>query len=298
MLAQVKQIALAVSSNATQIQAAAEQIAVGSERQTHEVTSTASSVEEMAASMSQVSRNAEATAGAARRALTTAERGDLSVRDTSEAMFRINGAVLQTADKMRLLAKRGSEISEIIKLINNIASQTNLLALNAAIEAAHAGEAGLGFSVVAEEIRKLAEGAARATKDVNGLLKSIQIETGEALAAMENGMQQVQDGAQLAEHAREALQNISSVVKQSADLVEEISVAAEEQVKMTRNVANAMQTISSITLQASAGAQQTTRTTQGMVELSEHLNLAISQFKISEEFLGANGRNGHSGAGD
>jgi PAS domain S-box-containing protein len=283
MLAQVKQTALSVSSSATEILAASEQIAVGWDRQTDAVTGTSGDVEQMAASMGQVSRNAESSAEAARRALATAESGDRSVRDTSEAMLRINTAVLQTAEKMRLLGKRSSEISEIISLINEVASQTNLLALNAAIEAAHAGDAGLGFSVVAEEIRKLAERSAAAVKDVNRLISSVQNETAEALAAMEIGMKEVEDGGRLSREARQSLQNISSVVRQSADLIEEISVASEEQARMTRSVAGAMQTISTITLEASAGAQQTARTLQGMVELSERLNDGISQFKIMED---------------
>jgi twitching motility protein PilJ len=275
---------LSVSSSATEILAASEQIAVGSQRQADEVTNTSSAVEEMAASMSQVSRNAEASAESARRALGMAEHGEKSVVDTSVAMTRIDVAVQQTVEKMRLLAKRSSEISEIIDLIDEIAAQTNLLALNAAIEAAHAGEAGLGFSVVAEEIRKLAERSARATRDVGSLIKAIQNETTEAFEAMEKGMTEVKEGSALSEQARRSLQDISVVVRQSAELIEEISAASEEQARVTRNLAGAMQTISSITLETSAGAHETAQTIQGMVDLAEQLNAAISRFKVKEDF--------------
>jgi twitching motility protein PilJ len=285
MLTEVKQIGLSVSSSATEILAAAEQIAVGSQRQADEITNTSSAVEEMAASMNQVSRNAEASAEAARRALDMAEHGDKSVRDTSEAMSRIDSAVLQTSDKMRLLGARSSEISEIIDLINDIAAQTNLLALNAAIEAAHAGEAGLGFSVVAEEIRKLAERSARATKDVASLIKSIQNETSEALLAMEAGMSEVKGGSALASQASRALQDISEAVRQSSELIEEISAASDEQARVTSNLAGAMQTISSITLETSAGAHETAQTIQGMVGLSDRLNRSISQFRVKDDFI-------------
>lgn len=285
MLTEVKQIGLSVSSSATEILAAAEQIAVGSQRQADEITNTSSAVEEMAASMTQVSRNAEASADAARRALEMAEHGDKSVRDTSEAMARIDSAVQQTAEKMRLLGVRSSEISEIIDLIDEIAAQTNLLALNAAIEAAHAGEAGLGFSVVADEIRKLAERSARATRDVGNLIKSIQGETSEALTAMEIGMKEVRGGSYLATQASNALQDISTAVRQSSELIEEISAASEEQARVTSNVATAMQTISSITLETSAGAHETAQTIEGMVSLADRLNKSISQFKVNEDYV-------------
>ena len=285
MLTEVKQLGLSVSSSATQILVAADEIAVGTQRQTDETTSITSSVEEMAATMGQVSKNAESSADSARRALATAERGDQSVRDTSEAMQRINVAVEQTADKMRLLAQRSAEISDIIDLINEIASQTNLLALNAAIEAAHAGEAGLGFSVVAEEIRKLADRSATATRDVGDLIKRIQVETPEAIAAMEKGMKEVRDGTVLAEQSRKALQDISNALRQSAESVEEIYAASEEQTQVTRGLANAMHTISSITMEVSAGSHQTADIIHGLADLADKLNRSISQFKVKEDFV-------------
>jgi PAS domain S-box-containing protein len=280
MLTKVKQLGLSVSSSASQILVAAEEIANGTQKQTDETTSVTSAVEEMAASMLQVSRNAEASASAAQRALTLAEGGSHSVQDASEAMTRIASAVERTSEKMRLLARRSSEISDILSLINEVASQTNLLSLNAAIEAAHAGEAGAGFSVVAEEIRKLAERSASATRDVSKLIQAIQKETAEALSAMDEGLKEVKGGSVLAEQSREVLREISAGVKESADLIEEISAASTEQAQVTRNLAGAMQTISSITMEASAGAHETARIVHGMVDLSEMLNESISQFKV------------------
>jgi twitching motility protein PilJ len=285
MLTDVKQLGLSVSSSAAQILVAAEKIERGTERQNDEITNITSSVQEMAATMGQVSKNASASAEAARRALEIAQNGDKSVGDTSEAMVRIDSAVAQTAEKMRTLAKRSTEISDIIDLINDVAAQTNLLSLNAAIEAAHAGEAGLGFSVVAEEIRKLAERSARATRDVGKIIKAIQSETSEALSATESGLAEVKAGSNLAQQSRQALTDISVAVGLSADLIEEISAAADEQAGATRNFANAMQTISGITMEASSGAHQTAQIIQAMVNLSERLNKSISQFKIESDTL-------------
>jgi twitching motility protein PilJ len=239
-----------------------------------------SAVEEMAASMTQVSRNAEASANSAQRTLTMAEKGAQAVQDASEAMMRINSAVERTSEKMKLLAKRSSEISDIMRLINDVASQTNLLSLNAAIEAAHAGEAGAGFSVVADEIRKLAERSAAATRDVSKLIQAIQRETEEALKAMDEGLKEVKGGNVLAEQSRQVLNDISAGVREATELMEEISAASTEQAQVTRSLAGAMQTISGITIEASAGAQETARIIHGMVDLSEMLNESISQFKV------------------
>lgn len=279
MLTQVREMGLLVSTSAVQIHAASSQIAVGAQRQTEETANISSSINEMAASMSQVSLNANTSADAAKTALSKAALGNKSASDTSEAMLQIDSAVQITAEKMRLLGARSSKISEVMDLIDEIASQTNLLALNATIEAAHAGEAGLGFSVVADEIRKLSDRTAKATKDVGKLVNAIQLETSEALDTMENGTKRVKEGRLLAELAAQALNDISVAVKQSAELIEEISVASDEHARVTRDLANVMHTVSDITFETSASAHETTCTIKGMVELSDQLNESILQFK-------------------
>ena len=155
-----------------------------------------------------------------------------------------------------------------------------MLALNAAIEAARAGEAGRGFAVVADEVRKLAEHSRSATKDIAALIKAIQAETSEAVVVMEEGTKEVEIGARLADQAGKALEAISTVVRQSAELVQEISLASKQQVRGTEGVANAMQIISNITRQTSYGARQTTSTVEHMVKLSQQLNEVLSQFRI------------------
>jgi twitching motility protein PilJ len=282
MIVQVKRMGLSVSSSATEILAAAEQIAAGAQRQAEEITKNSSAVEEMAASMTQVSRNAELSAEAARRALGRAEHGDRAMADTAEAMRRINAAVQQTSGKMHSLGARSQEISEIITLIEEIAAQTNLLSLNAAIEAAHAGEAGAGFSVVADEIRRLAQRSSKATKDVSNLIKAIQTETTQAITAMEAGLTEANSGSVLADQASHALQDMSAAVRESSELMQEISAASEEQARVTRDLAMAMQTISSITLETTAGTHETAQTIQSMVGQVEELNVAIGGLRIKE----------------
>jgi methyl-accepting chemotaxis protein len=269
-----------VSTSANDILVSAEQMASGATQQDQEITNTSSAVEELTVSMKQVSNNAEASAEAARRALEAAEQGNRSVCDSLEGMQRIRASVQATAKKIKSLDDRSLEISEIINVINNITEQTNLLALNAAIEAARAGEAGRGFAVVADEVRKLAEHSRSATKDIAALIKAIQVETSEAVVVMEEGTKEVEVGARLADQAGKALEAISTVVRQSAELVQEISLASKQQVRGTEGVANAMQIISNITRQTSQGARQTACTVEHMVKLSEQLNDVLSQFRI------------------
>ena len=280
VLERVRKAAIDVQANASDILISSEQMASGANQQDQEITNTSSAVEELTVSMKQVSNNAEASAEAARRALDAAEQGNRSVRDTLEGMQRIRSSVQATAKKIKSLGDRSLEISDIVKVINDITEQTNLLALNAAIEAARAGEAGRGFAVVADEVRKLAEHSRTATKDISALIKSIQAETNEAVVVMEEGTKEVEVGARLADQAGKALEAISSVVRQSAELVQEISLASKQQVRGTEGVANAMQIISNITRQTSQGTRQTARTVETMVKLSEQLNEALSQFKV------------------
>src|SRR5499427_5383991 len=223
VLERVRKAAMEVTACSNNILVAADQMQAGATQQDQEITNTSSAVEELTVSMKQVSNNAEASAEAARRALDAAEQGNRAVRDTLEGMQRIRSSVQATAKKIKSLGDRSLEISEIINVINDITEQTNLLALNAAIEAARAGEAGRGFAVVADEVRKLAEHSRSATKDIAALIKAIQAETNEAVVVMEDGTKEVEGGAQLADQAGRALDAVSSVVRQSAELVQAIS---------------------------------------------------------------------------
>jgi twitching motility protein PilJ len=283
VLERVRKAAMEVTACSNNILVAADEMQAGATQQDQEITNTSSAVEELTVSMKQVSNNAEASAEAARRALDAAEQGNRAVRDTLEGMQRIRASVQATAKKIKSLGDRSLEISEIINVINDITEQTNLLALNAAIEAARAGEAGRGFAVVADEVRKLAEHSRSATKDIAALIKAIQAETNEAVVVMEEGTKEVEGGATLADQAGRALDAISSVVRQSAELVQEISLASKQQVRGTEGVAHAMQIISSITRQTSQGTRGTVATVSQLVKLSDQLNEALAQFRAGKQ---------------
>ena len=284
ILTEVRATALSVSSSSSEILSASSEIAKGAQYGNEQLQSTSSAVEEMAASMTQVSRNADASAEKARQVLEHVRQGDRSVEAAFQGMTRIDAAVSQTADKMKLLEQRTNEVFEIIGLIEEIASRSTLLSLNAAIEAAHAGDAGRGFSVVAEEVRKLADRSGEATKNVAAIVKAIVEEVKDVLDAMQAAMREVKQGRTLSEQARGSLREVSPLVQDSVNLAAQISTASREQAQATTTVADAMQTISNISLESSAGANETSKAVHDLVRLSERLNEAISRFKIDGHF--------------
>src|SRR2546430_4250154 len=208
ILNDVRDTAQQVLTSATEMIGAMEATAGGAQTQSREVVGVSDAMESLTRSMRQVAENAEAWASWADLALESAERGEHAVRASLSGMQRIRGEVQGISKKVKSLADRSLEISEIVNTIEDISSQTNLLALNAAIEAAGAGEQGLRFAVVAEEVRKLAERSGKAAKDIVVLIKAVQAETQQAVVAMEEGTREVERSE---EHTSE-LQSQSNLV--------------------------------------------------------------------------------------
>ncbi len=281
ILAELRDVAFSVSTASTEILAAATEIAKGAQYGSDEVHATSTAVDEMAGSMLQVSRNAEASADAAHRVVDHLHESTTSVNAASQGMERIDNAVSATAEKMRILEQRSEEIFAIIDLIQDIAARSELLSLNAAIEAAHAGDAGRGFGVVADEIRRLAEQSTEATKAVTTIVQGMAKETRSVLDAMETSMSEVKQGLDLSQRVRAGLQEISTLVGRTTELTSEISGAAREQTHATQIVAHSMQTIANITQESAAGAAETSKAVRDLVSLAENLNRLLARFKIS-----------------
>jgi methyl-accepting chemotaxis protein len=281
ILADVRHAALRVAASANDMTGATDQMASGAQAQAREITTISRAMEGMSRAVREVATTAEAAAGAARQTLEAARKGDRAVHDSLDGMQRIRGEVQIIAKKIKGLGDRSLEISEIVNLIEELASHTNLLALNAAIEAAGAGEAGLRFGVVADEIRKLAERAAKATKDVAALIRTVQTETQEAVAAMEEGTREVEAGYQMTIRAEEHLKEIAGTSTTSAELAQGISRTSAQQVDGVEGVARAMQSIAQVAVDTEQAVLQTRRTVEDLVKLADELTRSLSRFKLA-----------------
>ncbi len=255
-------------------------MAHGAQAQSRESVTVSREMDGMTRSMRQVAESAEGSAGAARQALEASRKGEQAVRDSLAGMQRIRGEVQVIAKKIKGLGDRSLEISEIVGTIEEIASHTNLLALNAAIEAAGAGEAGLRVAVVADEIRKLAERAAKATRDIAALIRTVQTETQEAVVAMEEGTREVEAGYQVTIRAEESLKEIAGVSATSAELAQAISGATQAQVRGAEQVATAVQSIADVAVNTEQAVLQTRKTVDDLVKLANELTRSLARFKL------------------
>jgi twitching motility protein PilJ len=236
---------------------------------------------QMAQSMNTVSNHANQSAEVARASVEAAEKGATAVEDSIRGMNEIREQIQETSKRIKRLGESSQEIGEIVELISDITEQTNVLALNAAIQAASAGEAGRGFTVVAEEVQRLAERSAEATKQISALVKTIQTDTQEAVSAMEESTQGVVEGAKRSDAAGQALSDIGKVSRNLADLIEHISSATQKQSQAATQVAELMQDILRITEQTSTGTNRTAETIDKLATLASELKGSVAGFKVS-----------------
>jgi methyl-accepting chemotaxis protein len=195
-------------------------------------------------------------------------------------MRRIADVVRQSAQTVRALGTSSDQIGEIISVIDDIADQTNLLALNAAIEAARAGDQGRGFAVVADEVRKLAERTTKATKEIAQMIRKIQGDTKDAVASMEEGTRQVDDGIRLADKAGSSLQSIVGISQQVTDMVSQIAVASEQQASMSQQISRNVEAITTVTSETASGTQQIARSADDLRRVADELQKLMGTFNL------------------
>ncbi|MGJ7916840.1 methyl-accepting chemotaxis protein [Massilia sp. LXY-6] len=270
-----------VTQASNQAQKISSDLLVAAGQQAREIQDTSSTMLRMAGEITGVSQSANESAEVARQSVAAAEQGATAVQNAIKGMGEIREQIQETSKRIKRLGESSQEIGEITELISDITEQTNVLALNAAIQAASAGEAGRGFSVVAEEVQRLAERSGDAAKQIGALVRTIQTDTHDAVAAMEKSTQGVVEGARLSDAAGAALADISRVSNRLAELIQGISTATGLQATSANGVAHNMQHILAITGQAQDGTQQTAQSIRELAMLAQELKNSVSRFRVS-----------------
>ena len=281
LVSQVQTTAARVTETTEQVENNSTELLATSSEQLREIRETGESVLQMAGRINEVSAEAEKTADVARQSLRAASNGRQAVQDTIGGMNAIRDQIQETSKRIKRLGESSQEIGEITELISDITEQTNVLALNAAIQAASAGEAGRGFSVVAEEVQRLAERSADATRQIAALVKTIQTDTQDAVAAMEHSTQGVVQGAQLSDAAGSALADIDRVTRELSSLITNISEQARQEADSANVVAVNIQHIFAVTEQTGDGTRATAQMVHELSRTAEELRQSVDRFKVS-----------------
>jgi twitching motility protein PilJ len=280
LLKDVQDATKKVSLGANSVTQVSQGIVIGAQNQTDIARLAQEQTTKVTTSMVQMSDDAQKASLSATQALEASQAGQQAVLQTLDGMQGIRREVQNISKGIKSLSDRSLEISEIVDTISQITRQTNLIALNAAIEASGAGEAGARFAIVADEVRNLAENAAKATLSITGLIKTIQLEVQAAVVGVENGTREVEEGYRIATGAGERLQEISVLTAQSAAFAEGIAASTRIQVHQINNVAQAVQEIAGTANQTASDSQQGQVSAQGLVKLSEQLTQSLSRFQL------------------
>ena len=281
LVGNVQSTATRVAQTTSKVETTSTELLATSTEQLREIRETGQSVLDMAARINDVSAQAQESASVARQSLQAAESGLTAVQNAIGGMNSIRDQIQETSKRIKRLGESSQEIGEITELIADITEQTNVLALNAAIQAASAGEAGRGFSVVAEEVQRLAERSGDATRQIAALVKAIQTDTQDAVAAMERSTQGVMEGARLSDNAGTALSEIDSVSRRLADLIEQISSAASKEADQANEVASNIQHIFAVTEQTGESTRSTANQVRDLARMADELRQSVARFKIA-----------------
>ncbi|MDR0528428.1 MAG: methyl-accepting chemotaxis protein [Zoogloeaceae bacterium] len=269
-----------VVSTSESLSSAAVQVATSSSQQSSATSAMAAAVEEMTTSITTISDSANDAQNMTQEANGAAARGGEIIRRTTKEMEEIAESVSEASQVIKMLGDESQQISSVVQVIKEVADQTNLLALNAAIEAARAGEAGRGFAVVADEVRKLAERTAQSTGDISSMIGKIQVSSNEAVAKMQRVVEQVEVGKDLAEQAGQCVTAIQEGAEKVSRAVTEISSAMKEQNNASQDIAKHVENIAQMTDENNSAAEETSDNAQNLDKLAQDVSKEIMLFKL------------------
>ncbi len=281
LVTQVQTTVGRVTDTTLQVEQTSTELLAASTEQLREIRATGDSVLQMAGRINDVSAQAQQTAQVAKQSLKAAETGLSAVQNAIGGMNTIRDQIQDTSKRIKRLGESSQEIGEITELISDITEQTNVLALNAAIQAASAGDAGRGFSVVAEEVQRLAERSGDATRQIAAIVRTIQTDTQDAVGAMERSTQGVVEGARLSDAAGAALGDIDRVTRELSELIARISTEALKEADSANVVAANIQHIFAVTEQTSEGTRSTAQMVRELARTAEELKASVARFKIA-----------------
>ncbi len=271
-----------LQQSSNDILAATEQQASGAAEQAASISQTTATMEELASTYRQIAENADQVVAMAEASLRSAESGHEAITDTLSAMEDIKARTQSSANRILALGECSQQIGSVLTIINSIADQTKILALNAAIEAARAGEAGKGFSVVAVEIRKLAESVVDSTSEISSIIGEIQSASTELVMSTEQEIRQVQAGVELAHKTNESLDHIVDMVERTAIAAKEISAATQQQKSATDQVVKAMREVAAVAQQTAAGSRQVASSADTLSTIARESSMLGAGFHIVE----------------
>ena len=268
-----------ISSASEQLSAQVEQSSQGAEHQSHRLAETATAMEEMNATVLEVARNASQATDTAEKAKSMAQEGATIVGKVVSGIGEVQTQSLELKSDMTVLGKQAEDIGQIMNVISDIADQTNLLALNAAIEAARAGEAGRGFAVVADEVRKLAEKTMTATKEVGTAIQQIQNGTRKNIDNVDRTVKTIEDATGLAKASGEALSQIVNFVDLSTDQVRAIATASEEQSSASEEINRSVEEVNRIAAETTDALRQSAQAVSDLAQQAQELGSMVQEMQ-------------------
>jgi methyl-accepting chemotaxis protein len=282
LISQVKATTMQVDTSATYVQTTTENLMRRSEQQTEKLNELSDALDRMADTLQTVSQNTNSSMRVADTALSSAKQGATAVQNNIAAMNRLRSRVQETSERIKRLGERSQEISSIVKIINDLAQRTSVLALNASIQAAAAGQQGRGFVAVAEEVERLAERSAQASKQIDALTKAIQGETNEALSSMETTVKEVSIGVKLTGEVGVSLNEIEAVTQQLAQISRDIAAQTRGQAEDSVDISASMRNVAAISQATAASMKESATTVNQLALWSQTLRGSVASFRLPE----------------